>query len=627
MRGNIGFFNENSKIFSIQGNADNQSIRLNASENTKSDDPYNNASNDLFGGGHIHCYGYNFPNSLSGQLAMGASDGVRKRVLFLSPEYTSIGNNISTHNPDGDGYGSINTDVSRFKFTPKNNIQMAIIENDSVNKSGILGLNGSSPGTAGGMIRLAGINANSNAYIEKGGVIIAATDGENVRNEIRVNKDSTTFNKDIVVVGERAIGKQNDESYLALNGGNTGADGYKTGGTIRLIGANCKHSSYESVSGGVLIKAANGSNSTSELKVLNSGVEISGTNCNLTVNGTITTNNSNIVINKNSGAVYINGTGYKGIIAKSTDIDYTSTSQVSLCGARVSSRDKSDKEFAVTAAGIDSNGKYFYVSKLIRIINGEEKTAEFGLQLDKDGSPYTFCPTPASNSNSSNIATTKWVNDKVNNYAVKKSGDTMTGSLTFNIANEAFLKKSNTTGTFNIYGGKSYTDGGCLILYGKDHASYPSRFTLSAAAADGKTRHILTGTNDGRLLWKDKNVLTEKEIYDYVIDSDYDKDTGNWYRIYKSGWVEQGGIYRSVALKQEQHPIYIHKHLSQIFDVHLGIGYNKGITGAINLYYAGSPEADANTKITAFNYFADSSKGSMAGDVIWSCKGILWTDK
>jgi hypothetical protein len=509
---------------------------------------------------------------------------------------------------------------------------MAIMENASTDESGILGLNGSSPGKAGGMIRLAGINANSNAYIEKGGVIIAATDGKNVSNEIRVNKDSTTFNKDIVVVGERAIGKQNDESYLALNGGNTGADGYKTGGTIRLIGANCKHSSYESVAGGVLIKAANGSNSTSELKVLNTGVEISGTNCNLTVNGTITTNNSDIVINKNSGAIKISGTGYKGIEVKSTDIDYTSTSQVNLCGARVSSRDKSDKEFAFTAAGIDSDGKYFYVSKLIRIINGTEKSAQFGLQLDKDGSPYTFCPTPASNSNSSNIATTKWVNDKVNdkvnNYAVKKSGDTMTGSLTFNIANgEAYLRKSNTTGTFAIYGGNNTTDGGYLLLYGKDHAKYPGRFTLSAAAADGETKHILTGTNDGRLLWKEKNVLTEKEIYDYVIDSDYDKDTGNWYRIYKSGWVEQGGIYRSVALKQEQHPIYIHKHLSQIFDVHLGIGYNKGITGAINLYYAGSPEADANTKITAFSYFADSSKGSMAGDVIWSCKGLLWKDK
>lgn len=38
---------------------------------------------------------------------------------------------------------------------------------------------------------------------------------------------------------------------------------------------------------------------------------------------------------------------------------------------------------------------------------------------------------------------------------------------------------------------------------------------------------------------RDLNNMTAN--IDYVVES-YDDEEGNWYRVYKSGWIEQGGI-------------------------------------------------------------------------------------
>jgi hypothetical protein len=53
-----------------------------------------------------------------------------------------------------------------------------------------------------------------------------------------------------------------------------------------------------------------------------------------------------------------------------------------------------------------------------------------------------------------------------------------------------------------------------------------------------KTRFDSTTPSDDELYFVDFGDI------DFVVES-YDDDNGNWYRVYKSGWVEQGGFVES----------------------------------------------------------------------------------
>ena len=52
-----------------------------------------------------------------------------------------------------------------------------------------------------------------------------------------------------------------------------------------------------------------------------------------------------------------------------------------------------------------------------KLVNGTQQYANVGVGFKSDGTVYTQCPEPSSNSNTNEIATTKFVNDKVNAQA------------------------------------------------------------------------------------------------------------------------------------------------------------------------------------------------------------------
>ena len=77
-----------------------------------------------------------------------------------------------------------------------------------------------------------------------------------------------------------------------------------------------------------------------------------------------------------------------------------------------------------------------------------------------------------------------------------------------------------------------------------DHTKYPYYMVIST---EGQTASVEIDINQ---VFEDLNIKANTSLsnvdanIDYVVES-YDDDSGNWYRVYKSGWVEQGGFYES----------------------------------------------------------------------------------
>lgn len=87
----------------------------------------------------------------------------------------------------------------------------------------------------------------------------------------------------------------------------------------------------------------------------------------------------------------------------------------------------------------------------------------------------------------------------------------------------------------------------------------------------------------------DTNLGNIPSNYDYVVES-YSDDSGNWYRKYKSGWVEQGGVATSdnVTLLKPMENANYSVYMSQSYNA---VGYSA---------YSAQPY---NRTTTSFSYF------------------------
>lgn len=98
---------------------------------------------------------------------------------------------------------------------------------------------------------------------------------------------------------------------------------------------------------------------------------------------------------------------------------------------------------------------------------------------------------------------------------------------------------------FKNQGNADYNPLGFFQYQGQfaDSASLPTP-KINGWALVGNNQLYYVGTDDtGALVWLAGNTITDLGVTgaDYVVESYHDAD-GNWYRKYKSGWLEQGGV-------------------------------------------------------------------------------------
>ena len=124
------------------------------------------------------------------------------------------------------------------------------------------------------------------------------------------------------------------------------------------------------------------------------------------------------------------------------------------------------------------------------------------------------------------MATATNLSETIKSNFLKRSGDTMSGTLKFSTYDiiDRHVDNSYTA----IRGGSAYAKGASLVLYGKD-STEGAKFRL--IAHDGTNISNLIGSASGGLTWNSRNVA--------VIDT-Y-RSGNSWYRKYSDGWIEQGG--------------------------------------------------------------------------------------
>lgn len=80
-------------------------------------------------------------------------------------------------------------------------------------------------------------------------------------------------------------------------------------------------------------------------------------------------------------------------------------------------RDQNDKPLAGIASQYETDQS---VNTFLRsyAVNGESGYSDMGIWRKPDGTAFAYAPTPAADSNSTHIATTRWVNDKLASLGV-----------------------------------------------------------------------------------------------------------------------------------------------------------------------------------------------------------------
>ena len=123
-------------------------------------------------------------------------------------------------------------------------------------------------------------------------------------------------------------------------------------------------------------------------------------------------------------------------------------------------------------------------------------------------------------------ATDKAALAAVQDTYVKKTGDTITGGLAA-VGDMNAIKHSDSEHELRICGGRSLTDGGTLVLFGKDDTN-TGGFRLYTTDANGVSQFILAGYPSGRLQWGSNSL--GHQLIECVKSS-----SNNSYIRYKSG--------------------------------------------------------------------------------------------
>lgn len=156
---------------------------------------------------------------------------------------------------------------------------------------------------------------------------------------------------------------------------------------------------------------------------------------------------------------------------------------------------------------------------------------------DSSGNFYTYAPNPAADSNTTNIATTKWVRDRgyltshqtlptlsittsgsgnaITSITVSNHAITVNKGTTFLTSHQSLsgyvtINRPNETGMNAIYGGADTSNSAALFLCGKSHSSIPGYFRLYARTSSSASK-LLEGTPSGSLKWAGQTVQTSSD--------------------------------------------------------------------------------------------------------------------
>ena len=130
-------------------------------------------------------------------------------------------------------------------------------------------------------------------------------------------------------------------------------------------------------------------------------------------------------------------------------------------------------------------------------------------------------PAPAADLNDNTAITAAWARK----YGVNKAGDTMTGPLKV----QSPALSSNDTTVPNTSWVRQYG-----VNKAGDTMTGPLKLPAPAAGLNDNT--AITAA------WARALITGKTVVKDYIVDR-YSDDSGNWYEVYASGWVEQGGIF------------------------------------------------------------------------------------
>ena len=138
----------------------------------------------------------------------------------------------------------------------------------------------------------------------------------------------------------------------------------------------------------------------------------------------------------------------EAIIVKVTNTDSAVTPTEDLWVNAINCTDKNDKEVGKLQFIKRTDGSHWTgLQAVARDSNGNKLYKSLGVSVNSDGTASTNVPKPDSNSNDNNIATTSWVNDKVNpiknNYVTTNTVQTITEHKIFTQKGEPFHIKDD----------------------------------------------------------------------------------------------------------------------------------------------------------------------------------------
>ena len=154
-----------------------------------------------------------------------------------------------------------------------------------------------------------------------------------------------------------------------------------------------------------------------------------------------------------------------------TNTDNTVTPTENLWINAINALDKNGKgEGALQFSRRTDGRNWVTLQSCIQNANGNDITSSIGIGLKADGTALTSAPNPVSDSNDNNIATTKWVNNKINliknNYVTTNTEQTISGDKSFTQKGEPFrIKDAN----FDVSKTPSQTVGNGIVTYDKNN--------------------------------------------------------------------------------------------------------------------------------------------------------------